>query len=140
MNVPYDETMVAPMRAEVSRLGVKEMRTAADVDAELKDLKGTALVFVNSVCGCAAGGARPGLTLALRHAKKPTKVTTVFAGQDGEATQRARSYFTGYAPSSPSMGLLKDGKLVWMMQRHDIEGRMPQDIAAKITEAFEKYC
>jgi putative YphP/YqiW family bacilliredoxin len=138
--MPYPEELVAPMRADITRHGVKEMRSGADVDAELKEFKGTALVFVNSVCGCAAGGARPGLAMALQHAKKPTKVTTVFAGQDSEATQRARSYFTGYPPSSPSMGIIKDGKLVWMMERHDIEGRMPQQIAAKITEAFDKFC
>lgn len=138
--MPYPEELVAPMRADITRHGVKEMRTGADVDAELKEFKGTALVFVNSVCGCAAGGARPGLAMALQHAKKPTKVTTVFAGQDSEATQRARGYFTGYPPSSPSMGIIKDGKLVWMMERHDIEGRMPQQIAAKITEAFDKFC
>jgi putative YphP/YqiW family bacilliredoxin len=138
--MPYPEELVAPMRADITRHGVKEMRSGADVDAELKEFKGTALVFVNSVCGCAAGGARPGLAMALQHAKKPTKVTTVFAGQDSEATQRARSYFTGYPPSSPSMGIIKDGKLVWMMERHDIEGRMPQQIAAKITEAFDTFC
>lgn len=138
--MPYPEELVAPMRADITKHGVKELRTAAEVDLELKDQKGTALVFVNSVCGCAAGGARPGLALALKSEKRPQKLTTVFAGQDTEAVARARTYFTGYPPSSPSMGLLKDGKLVWMMERHDIEGRLPQDICAKIVDAFQKFC
>ncbi|HGY92918.1 MAG TPA: BrxA/BrxB family bacilliredoxin [Planctomycetes bacterium] len=136
----YDEAMVAPMRAEVTTLGVKECRTPEDVDAELKDFQGTALVFVNSVCGCAAGGARPGLALALQHGKKPDKLLTVFAGQDREATQRARDYFVGYPPTSPQIGLLKDGRIVAMMQRHDIEGRMPIEIANRLVALFEENC
>ncbi|MEZ6196700.1 MAG: BrxA/BrxB family bacilliredoxin [Planctomycetota bacterium] len=132
--------MVAPMREEVTRLGATEMRTADAVDAELQEFGGTALVFVNSVCGCAAGGARPGLTLALQHAKKPEKVTTVFAGQDREATERARSYFVGYAPSSPQIALMKEGRVVGMLERHDIEGKMPVQIANDLVALFEAHC
>lgn len=138
--MPYPEEMVAPMRTDITRHGVKELRTGADVDKELKGFPGTALVFVNSVCGCSAGGARPGLAMALQSAKKPEKVLTVFAGQDTEATAKAREYFVGIPPSSPSMGLVKNGKLVWMMQRHEIEGRLPAQISAAITAAFEKNC
>lgn len=136
----YPEQLVAPMRQEAVALGCTELRTPEAVHAALANAKGTSLVFVNSVCGCAAGGARPGLGLALRGAVKPDKVYTVFAGQDGAATQAARQYFAPYQPSSPQIGLLKDGKLVHMVQRHDIEGRVPQMIAAALTEAFEKYC
>lgn len=136
----YPEEMVAPMRAEVTRLGAVEMRSAAEVDATLTDDSGTVLVFVNSVCGCAAGGARPGLTLALESEKKPDKVATVFAGNDKEATARAREFFVGYMPSSPQIGLLKNGKLVGMMERHDIEGRMPIEIANKLVSLFDQHC
>ena len=136
----YDERMVAPMRQELTRLGVKEMRTAQDVDATLKSSKGTTLVVVNSVCGCAARNARPAVAEAVKHSSKPDQLTTVFAGQDIEATQRARSYFTGYPPSSPQIGLLKDGKLVFMLERHQIEGRSSQQIAKDLTSAFDKYC
>jgi putative YphP/YqiW family bacilliredoxin len=132
--------MVTPMRQELTRLGVQELRTAQEVDATLKDSKGTTLVVVNSVCGCAARNARPAIAEAVRHASKPDRMTTVFAGQDIEATQRARSYFTGYAPSSPQIGLLKDGKLVYMLERHQIEGRTSQQIAKDLTNAFDKYC
>ena len=136
----YDERMVTPMRQELTRLGVKEMRTAAEVDATLKDSKGTTLVVVNSVCGCAARNARPAVAAAIKHTAKPDSLTTVFAGQDTEATQRARSYFTGYAPSSPQIGLLKDGKLVYLLERHQIEGRSAGEIANDLTRAFDKYC
>ena len=136
----YDQTMTAPMRDELLRAGFKSLPTAADVDALLAPKKGTALVVVNSVCGCAAANARPGAILALRHAKKPDAAVTVFAGVDRDATERARSYFKGYMPSSPSMALLKDGQVVFMLQRHEIEGRDPQAIAAKLTEAFDKHC
>ncbi len=136
----YDERFVAPMRQELTRLGVEEMRTPAEVDAKLKDAKGTTLVVVNSVCGCAARNARPAVASALKHAVKPQHLTTVFAGQDTEATARARSYFTGYPPSSPQIGLLKDGKLVYMMERYQIEGRSADDIAHDLTEAFDRYC
>ncbi len=136
----YDERMVTPMRQELTRLGVQELRTAQEVDATLKDSKGTTLVVVNSVCGCAARNARPAIAEAVKHSAKPDRFTTVFAGQDIEATQRARSYFTGYAPSSPQIGLLKDGKLVYMLERHQIEGRSSQQIAQDLTNAFDKYC
>jgi putative YphP/YqiW family bacilliredoxin len=136
----YDERMVAPMREELTRLGVEEMRTPEEVDAKLKDSKGTALVVVNSVCGCAARNARPAVARALQHPVKPEQLTTVFAGQDPAATQRARSYFIGYPPSSPQIGLLKDGKLVFMLERHNIEGRTANEIAEDLTAAFDKYC
>lgn len=135
----YDPVMVQPMREEVTRLGVKELKTPAEVDAAVKN-PGTTLVFVNSVCGCAAAGARPGLTLALRHAQRPKQLTTVFAGMEREAVARAREYFKPYQPSSPQIALLKDGKLVHMLQRHDIEGRDPQTIAAALTKAFDEHC
>lgn len=136
----YDPELVQPMRDEVTRLGLKELRTATDVDAALAK-PGTALVFVNSVCGCAAGGARPGLRLALEHAaKKPTAMYTVFAGMESDATQKARGYFAPYRPSSPQIALLKDGKLVTMIQRHDIEGQQPAAVAQMLTKAFEQHC
>lgn len=136
----YDERFVTPMRQELTRLGVEELRTAADVDAALKDAPGTTLVVVNSICGCAARNARPAVATALRHAVKPDRLTTVFAGQDVEAASRARSYFTGYPPSSPSIGLLKDGRLVFMLERYQIEGRGAQDIAQDLVAAFDKHC
>jgi len=138
--MPYDERLVAPMRSELTRLDVKELRTVADVDAVLGDPSGTQLIFVNSVCGCAAGAARPGLALALRHPVRPQGLYTVFAGQDVEATARARSYFAEYQPSSPSVALLKDGEVVYFLHRYQIEGRGPEDIAADLTAAFDKYC
>ena len=136
----YDERMVTPMREELTRLGVEEMRTPEEVDAKLKDSKGTALVVVNSVCGCAARNARPAVARALEHQVKPDQLTTVFAGQDPAATQRARAYFTGYPPSSPQIGLLKDGKVVFMLERHNIEGRTANEIAEDLVGAFEKHC
>ena len=136
----YDERFVTPMRQELTRLGVEELRTPADVDARLKDAPGTTLVVVNSVCGCAARNARPAVATALRHAVKPDHLTTVFAGQDVEATAKARAYFTGYPPSSPSIGLLKDGEIVFMLERWQIEGRSAGEIAADLTGAFDKYC
>ncbi|HEY2067462.1 MAG TPA: BrxA/BrxB family bacilliredoxin [Gemmatimonadaceae bacterium] len=136
----YDERFVTPMRQELTRLGIEEMRTPADVDAKLKDADGTTLVVVNSVCGCAARNARPAVAAALRNDVKPDHLTTVFAGQDTEATARARSYFTGYAPSSPQIGLLKNGKLVFMLERFQIEGRSADDIAKDLAGAFEKHC
>ena len=136
----YDERFVTPMRQELTRLGVEEMRTPQEVDARLKDSKGTTLVVVNSVCGCAARNARPAVAKAIEGSVKPDKLTTVFAGQDTEATSRARSYFTGYAPSSPQIGLLKDGKVVYMLERHQIEGRSADEIAKDLSGAFEKYC
>ncbi len=136
----YDERMVTPMRQELTRLGVKELRTADEVDATLKDAKGTTLVVVNSVCGCAARNARPAIAEAIKHSAKPDVLTTVFAGQDIEATQRARSYFTGYPPSSPQIGLMKNGKLVFILERHQIEGRTSTQIAKDLTGAFDRFC
>lgn len=136
----YDERFVTPMRQELTRLGVEEMRTPSEVDAKLKDSRGTTLVVVNSVCGCAARNARPAVAQALQHRAKPDHLTTVFAGQDTEAAARARSYFTGYPPSSPQIGLLKDGQLVFMLERFQIEGRSADDIAKDLVGAFDKYC
>ena len=135
----YDEMIVAPMREELTRLGVQETKTAADVDEVLGEKKGTVLLVVNSVCGCAAGNARPALRLALEHGVKPQQVLTVFAGQDTEATARARQYFSEYQPSSPSMALLRDGEVVHFVHRHQIEGRSPQAIAADLTAAFDRH-
>ncbi len=137
--MPYPEFFVAPMRAELTSLGVEELRTPADVDAAVTS-PGTVMVVVNSVCGCAAGRARPGLALALRHGARPDKLTSVFAGFDTEATDRARGYFKGVMPSSPSVALLKDGKPVFMMERHHIEQRSADQIAAVLTDAFAEHC
>jgi bacilliredoxin len=137
--MPYNSALVAPMRDEMVRLGARELTTVAAVDAALGDQKGTMLVFVNSVCGCAAGNARPALRLALQHQVKPQQVVTVFAGQDLEATARARQYFAEYQPSSPSMALLRDGEVVHFVHRHMIEGRSPQLIADELTKAFDKH-
>jgi putative YphP/YqiW family bacilliredoxin len=128
------------MREEATRLGAQELQTVAEVDEALANQTGTALVFVNSVCGCAAGNARPALAQALQHPVRPNAVLTVFAGQDVDATARARSYFGEYQPSSPSMALIRDGEVVYMMHRHMIEGRDPEDIVADLTAAFEQYC
>ncbi len=136
----YPEQFVTPMRQELTRLGVEELRTAAEVDARLKDSTGTTLVVVNSVCGCAARNARPAIAMALQNAVTPDAKTTVFAGQDAEATQRARGYFTGYAPSSPQIALMKDGRPVFMLERHQIEGRSAQEIARDLVGAFDRYC
>ena len=138
--MPYDERLVMPMRAELTRLGVKELRSVAEVDGALGDPRGLQLVFVNSVCGCAAGSARPALALALQHPVRPQQIYTVFAGQDLEATARARSYFAEYQPSSPSIALFRDGEVVYFMHRYQIEGRGPESIAADLTGAFDRYC
>ena len=138
--MPYPEIMIRPMREELTRLGVKELRTPVEVDATLQNAKGTVMVIVNSICGCAAGRARPGVALALQHEVRPDKVTTVFAGADIEATEKARGYFTGYGPSSPSIGLLKDGQLVFMLERYQIEGRDAEQIAGELTKAFDSFC
>jgi len=138
--MPYPEFFVAPMRKELVDLGVKELRTADDVDAAVRDTSGTLMVIVNSVCGCAAGKARPGVALALRHAARPDVVSTVFAGFDEEATVRARGYFIGYRPSSPSIALLRNGALVYMLERSQIENRDVTAIAAELTAAFDRYC
>src|SRR5256885_14308917 len=136
----YDERFDTPMRIELTQIGVEEMRTSAEVDAKLKDAPGTTLVVVNSICGCAARNARPAVAKAIQHEARPDKLTTVFAGQDVEAVKRARTYFTGYAPSSPQIALMKDGQVVYMLERHQIEGRLADDIARDLTRAFDKYC
>jgi len=135
----YD-ILIQRMRDEVTHLGAKELRTPEEVDATLPSSKGTMLVVVNSTCGCAAGAARPGLALAMQHAAKPDQVVTVFAGQDREATARAREFFEGMPPSSPSFAFMKDGKFVDMVHRHNIEGHSPQQIAAQLTSVFDKHC
>ena len=135
----YPEIMVLPMREELTRLGVEELRSAADVDQALK-ASGTTMVVVNSICGCAAGRMRPAVRIALENVAKPARLFSVFAGQDMEATERARSYFTGYPPSSPSIGILQDGKLVYMMERKQIETRDAQAIAADLKAAFDQHC
>ena len=136
----YPEIMVVPMREELTRLGVQELRTPADVDRELGQQQGTAMVVVNSICGCAAGRMRPAVRAALQHQARPNRVFTVFAGQDMEATERARSYFPGYRPSSPSIALFRDGQLVHMLQRSDIEHRDSADIADELVRAFDEHC
>lgn len=138
--MPYNPALVAPMRAEMTRMGARELTNAAEVDAAIGDQKGTMLVFINSVCGCAAGNARPALSLALKHPVRPSEVVTVFAGQDLDAAARARQYFGEYQPSSPSMALLRDGEVVHFVHRHQIEGRSPQAIAADLTAAFDRFC
>jgi putative YphP/YqiW family bacilliredoxin len=138
--MPYPEFFVAPMREELTSLGVEELRTPGDVDAAVQNSTGTLMIVVNSVCGCAAGKARPGLALALRGGVKPDRVASVFAGFDNDATTRARGYFTGYAPSSPSIALFRDGKLAYMLERSQIENRDALAIASELKGAFEKYC
>lgn len=138
--MPYSELMVAPLRQDLVRIGFTEMRTPDDVEGLLES-EGTVLVVVNSVCGCSAGGMRPGVALALQDSSvRPQLLTTVFAGQDLEATERARGYFTGYPPSSPSVALLRDGELAYMLERGQIEGRTPQEIARELTEVFAEHC
>jgi putative YphP/YqiW family bacilliredoxin len=137
----YPEQLIAPMREELTKAGFEELRTAEQVDTTLTSNQGTVLVVVNSVCGCAAGTARPGVRLALEKANvKPEKLTTVFAGNDAEATSQARKYFAPYPPSSPAMALFKDGKLVHFIERHHIEGRSAEMIAENLSMAFEQYC
>jgi putative YphP/YqiW family bacilliredoxin len=132
--------MIRPMREELTRLGIEEARTPEQVDQAIKDSDGTVMVVVNSVCGCAAGKARPGVAMALRHTPRPDRAITVFSGGDVEATARAREYFTGYQPSSPSIALFKDGKLVFMLERSQIEGRDAISIAQELTHAFDENC
>ncbi len=136
----YPEIMVVPMREELTRLGVEELRTAEEVDHALKTRPGTTMVVVNSICGCAAGRMRPAVRMALQNSIRPDHAYSVFAGQEKEATDRARGYFTGYPPSSPSIAILRDGQLVYMMQRRDIESREAPAIAADLKAAFEKLC
>lgn len=136
----YPEIMVIPMREELTRLGIQELRTADAVDNALRNQSGTALVVVNSICGCAAGRMRPAVRLALQSAAHPDHAFSVFAGQDTEATERARGYFTGQLPSSPSIAILRDGQLVYMMPRRDIESREAHAIAADLKAALDKFC
>jgi putative YphP/YqiW family bacilliredoxin len=139
--MPYPEIMIHGMRAELAQLGIEETKTSEAVKDAVENTDGTLMVVVNSVCGCAAGGVRPGIALALQHSEaKPDRAITVFAGADIDATESAREYFTGYAPSSPSIGFLKDGKLVDMFERRDLEGRPPQVIAQALLDAFNKHC
>ena len=138
--MPYPEFFVAPMRQELTGLGVEELRTSDEVDAAVKNTTGTLMIVVNSVCGCAAGKARPGIALALRHGVRPDRIATVFAGADVEATDRARAYFTGYLPSSPSIGILRGGQLAFMLERSQIENRTAEQIAEVLTSAFDAVC
>ena len=138
MSLP--ELMVKPMRDELTRLGFAELRTPDQVDLALEDRTGTVLVAVNSVCGCAAGMMRPAMAMALKHSQKPQRLISVFAGQDPEATARARDYFTGYEPSSPAVALFREGQLVFMLERKDILRREPALIANELKQAFEQFC
>jgi len=138
--MPYPEMLIAPMRGEMIAMGAKELKTAAAVDEAVANTRGTLMIVVNSVCGCAAGKARPGLAHALKHNPRPDVVATVFAGADIEATDRARSLFQGYLPSSPSIGILRDGKLVYMLERRDIEPRSAEMIATELIRAFDQVC
>jgi putative YphP/YqiW family bacilliredoxin len=136
----FPEIMVVPIREELTRLGIEELRTAEDVDRVVSGYSGTTMVVVNSICGCAAGRMRPAVRMALQHSKIPNNIVSVFAGQDREATERARSYFVGYPPSSPSIAILRDGKIIFMMERSEIERREAPVIAADLKAAFEQFC
>ncbi len=136
----YDPAMVQPMREELTQIGFEELLTPEAVDEALSAADGTVLVVVNSVCGCGAGSARPGVRLALEHRTRPDRLTTVFAGMETDAVERARGYFAGYPPSSPQMGLFKDGRLMYMLERSDIEGRPPEAIAADLRAVFDQHC
>jgi putative YphP/YqiW family bacilliredoxin len=138
--MPYPEFMVAPLRQDLVKVGFTELRTPADVDEILGKERRSVLLAVNSVCGCAAAMMRPAVHLSLQGEKKPEVLTTVFAGQDLDATDRARRFIVGYPPSSPSVALFKDGELVYFMERHRIEGRHPEDIAADLREAYARFC
>jgi putative YphP/YqiW family bacilliredoxin len=138
--MPYSEILIAPMRADLTRFGIEETRTPAEVEAAIKNSKGTLLVVVNSVCGCAAGKARPGIAMALQSDVRPDRSITVFAGADIEATAKAREHFAPYPPSSPQVALFKDGQLVYMMERHQIETRQAEEIAHELTQAFQRHC
>ena len=138
--MPYPEMFLAPMRKDLTQHGVEELRTVTEVDQAVQSTRGALMIIVNSVCGCAAGKARPGVALALKHQIQPERITTVFAGADIEATERARAYFTGYQPSSPSIGLLQDGQVVFMLERWQIENQTADQIASILVEAFDKHC
>jgi putative YphP/YqiW family bacilliredoxin len=140
-NMPYPEMMIAGMRQELANLGIEETKSPEEVKSAIEGTEGTVMVVVNSVCGCAAGGVRPGIAMALQASEaKPDKAITVFAGADIDATEVARNYFTGYSPSSPSIGILKGGQLVKMFERRDLEGRPPGMIAQSLVEAFQEVC
>ena len=139
--MPYSEIMIHGMRKELANLGIEETKTPEQVQEAVENTKGTLMVVVNSVCGCAAGGVRPGIAMAMEHSEaKPDKSITVFAGADIDATDVARDYFTGYSPSSPAIGFLKDGQLVKMFERRDLEGRHPMQIAQALVDAFNEVC
>ena len=138
--MPYNPEVVKPMREELARLGAEELLSAADVDAALSDANGSALLVINSVCGCAAANARPAVAIATGHEIRPQKLLTVFAGQDLEATARAREFMDGYRPSSPSIALFRDGEHVFMLERHEIEGRDATEIADDLKQAYDRYC
>ena len=138
--MPYSEILIKPMREDLTRHGVEETRTPEQVEEAIRETKGTLLVVVNSVCGCAAGKARPGVAMALRHAAHPDRAITVFAGADIEATIKAREHFAPYLPSSPQIALFKDGQLVYMMERHQIETKFAEEIAQELTQTFERFC
>ncbi|HYO63596.1 MAG TPA: BrxA/BrxB family bacilliredoxin [Pyrinomonadaceae bacterium] len=138
--MPYSEILIKPMREDLTRIGVEETRTPEQVEEAIKNTDGTLMVVVNSVCGCAAGKARPGIALALQHEARPDRVITVFAGADIEATTKAREHFAPYPPSSPQIGLFKNGRLVYMMERHEIENRFAEQIAHELMQAFDRFC
>ncbi len=138
--MPYSEILIKPMREDLTRHGIEETRTPEQVEDAIRNTKGTLLVVVNSVCGCAAGRARPGVVMALQNDARPDRAVTVFAGADIEATAKARTYFAPYPPSSPQIGLFKDGRLVFMLERHQIENRFAEQIAQELTQAFDRYC
>jgi putative YphP/YqiW family bacilliredoxin len=138
--MPYSEILIKPMREDLTRIGVEETRSPEQVEEAIKNTKGTLLVVVNSVCGCAAGKARPGIAMALQNQARPDRTITVFAGADIEATIKAREHFAPYPPSSPQIGLFKDGQLVFMLERHQIENRFAEQIAQELTQAFDRYC
>ena len=138
--MPYSEILIKPMREDLTRIGVEETRTPEQVEEVVSNTKGTLLVVVNSVCGCAAGKARPGIAKALQHAARPDRAITVFAGADIDATAKAREHFAPYPPSSPQIGLFKDGRLVFMLERHQIENRFAEQIAQELTQAFDRFC
>lgn len=138
--MPYSEILIKPMREDLTRIGVEETRTPEQVEQAISETKGTLLVVVNSVCGCAAGKARPGIAMALQNEARPDRTITVFAGADIEATNKAREHFAPYPPSSPQIGLFKDGRLVFMLERHQIENRFAEQIAQELTQAFDRFC
>jgi putative YphP/YqiW family bacilliredoxin len=138
--MPYSEILIKPMREDLTRIGVEETRTPEQVEEAIRDTKGTLLVVVNSVCGCAAGKARPGIAMALRNDSRPDRSITVFAGADIDATTKAREHFAPYPPSSPQIGLFKDGQLVFMLERHQIENKFAEQIAQELTQAFDRFC